>query len=374
MALSCLPWMFVRARKLRRFMKLVFIVLVSSSILYFALISFNATRNFTEEEQRTNNTREHVRNPQQTVMSDSDGNSNEEVQRANDTREEGQNGRLAVSIWRDMCGEEVKVLQNSPFYPSFPDEKKFIHEFQIEENKAEYGQTIIGFVHPAISGSYRFAIASDDSSELWLSPSEEPEEKQLIASVSAESATGWTKKNELNKYPNQVSRDVKLRNGSRYYIEVIHKQGAGDGFVQVFWLRPGDADFQLISSGYLSSYSDDIVSIVSASKKDAMNKLHVFRIAEKTWKNYSNFFSLPLISEGNYLPQCTYKSSFIIKEKIDKYAGVKLVNLSNVFPEDDTFMGNKGDEWSWSNRVADQEMVQSVVDNMIASLCTKTAK
>ena len=107
-----------------------------------------------------------------------------------------------------MCGDDVKVLQNSPFYPSYPDEKKFIHEFQIEENKAEYGQTIIGFIHPAMSGSYRFAIASDDSSEFWLSLSEEPEEKQLIASVSAEGVKGWTKKNELNKYPNQVSRDV----------------------------------------------------------------------------------------------------------------------------------------------------------------------
>ena len=302
MPLTCLARFSVCPRRLRRLIILLLILLCCWSISYFSLISSNAGRNFSEEEQQTNDTRGHERNPQETVTSDSKGNLNEEVQRANDKREEGQNGRLAVSIWRDMCGDEVKVLQNSPFYPSFPDEKKFIHEFQTEENKAEYGQTIIGFIHPAMSGSYRFAIASDDSSELWLSPSEEPEEKQLIASVSAEGTTGWTKKNELNKYPNQVSRDVKLCNGSRYYIEVIHKQGAGDGFVQVFWLRPGDADFQLISSGYLSSYSDDIVS---ASKKDAMNKLHVFRIAEKTWKNSEvpnekNFkIDLPLLESFN---------------------------------------------------------------------------
>ncbi|KAL9978695.1 hypothetical protein ACROYT_G016244 [Oculina patagonica] len=372
--------------------KLLAIVLVSTSILYFALIagrngsrdegtkpeqtvSSDSNGNFSEEVQQTNDTRpEGERKRQQTVTSDSGGNFTEGVQQINDTRrEEGKKGKLTVSIWRDVCGGKVKVLKNSPFYPSYPDEKKFIHEFQIEDNKLEYGQTITGFIHPANSGFFRFATASDDSSELWLSSSEDPEEKQLIARVFTEDSIGWTKKNELDKYPNQVSRDVELRNGSRYYIEVIHKQGAGDGFVQVFWVRPGDADFQLISAEYLSSYSDDFVG---ATKVDAMNKLLAKRLAvsEKKWKKYSNFFPLPLISKGNYLPPCAYQTSFIVKEKIDKENGVHLVYLSNVFPQDDTFMGNKGNVWSWSNRVADKEIIQSVVDKMIASLCRKTAK
>ena len=142
-----------------------------------------------------------------------------EEQNSTDASEEGRKGRLTVSIWRDLCGNEVKVLRNSPFYPSYPSEKRFIREFsefQIEDNKTEYGQTIVGFLNPARNGSYRFAIASDDSSELWLSPSKNPDEKQLIASVFIEGAASWTKKNELNKYPNQTSSDIKLRKGSRY--------------------------------------------------------------------------------------------------------------------------------------------------------------
>jgi len=288
------------------------------------------------------------------------------------TCEDGRNGRLTVSIWRDLCGGDVQVLRSSPFYPSYPSEKKFIREFsefQIEDSQTEYGQTISGFLNPARSGSYRFAIASDDSSELWLSPSESPEEKQLIASVFVEGATGWTTKNEINKYPNQISRDIKLRDGGRYYIEVIHKQGEGDGFVQVFWSNSGVTDFKLISSEYLSSCSDP-------SKQDAMNQLLAKRLAisQTAWKKYSSFFTLPLISEGNYLPQCIYKSSFILKDKIDKDNGQPLVYLSNVFPQDDTFMGSKGRVWSWSNRVADGEIIQSVVDKMITSLSEKTAK
>ena len=95
----------------------------------------------------------------------------------------------------------MKVLKDSSFYPSYPSQKLIhdISEFQIEDSKTEYGQTIAGFLNPARSGSHRFAIASDDSSELWLSPSENPDEKQIIASVFVEGATGWTKKNERNK-------------------------------------------------------------------------------------------------------------------------------------------------------------------------------
>ena len=303
--------------------------------------------------------------------SESGGNFIDNEQKSTDTCEEERKGKLTVSVWLDLCGDKVKVLQNSPFYPSYPSEKiiREFSEFQIEDNRVDYGQTIAGFLNPVRSGSYRFAIASDESSELWLSPSENPEEKQLIASVFVEDATGWTKKNEIDKYPRQISRDIKLRYGGRYYIEVIHKQGKGFGFVQVFWSNPGITEFELIGSEYLSSCS-------VSPKQDAMNQLLAKRLANsrKTRKKYSSFFTLPVISEGNYLPQCTYNSSFITRDKIDKENGVSLVYLSNVFPQDDTFMGSKGNVWSWSNREADREIVQSVVEKMIAALSKKTAK
>ena len=267
----------------------------------------------------------------------------------------------------------MKALRNSPFYPSYPSEKKFIREFsefQIEDNKAEYGQTVAGFLNPTRSGSYRFAIASDDSSELWLSPSENPDEKQLIARVFVEGAGGWTRKNDINKYSSQISRDIKLRDGGRYYIEVIHKRGEGVGFVQVFWSNPGVTEFKLIRSEYLSSCS------VSPTEQDGMSKLLAKRLAnaKTTRKKYWSFFTLPLINQGNYLPQCAYKSNVVPKDKINKYNGLYLVDPSSVFPQDDTFMGSKGNVWCWSNRVADREIVKSVLDKTIAALSQKKAK
>ena len=346
--------MAVRSLRLRRLLKRLVIILFCCSIFYFAFVSLTKKRVI--------------------LTSESGGNFTDEVQKPTGPRIEKRESQLSVSIWQDLCGGEVKVLRNSPLYPSYPSEKKIIREFsefQIEDNKVEYGQRITGFLNPVMNGSHRFAIASDDSSELWLSPSENPEEKQLIASVFVEGATGWTRKNEIDKYPNQISRDIKLRTGSRYYIEVIHKQGEGDGFVQVFWSNPGVTDFKLICSECLSPFSAD--DFVVSPKQDAMNQLLANRHAI-SWKKYSRFFTLPLISNVGYLPQCKYQSSFIPKDKLDKYNGRFLVYLSNVFPQDDTFMENKGNVWSWSNRVSDKEIVLSVVDKMIAAISKKTTK
>ena len=402
--------LFRSSRRLRRLLKRLIIVLSCCSIFYFAFISFKkkgviltseSGGYFTDGVQKPSNTpefqltaKDHPREnefekEQQSTApfknlpvsfkrnsiiftSESGGNFSDNERKSTDTCEEGRKGQLTVSVWRDLCGDKVKVLRNSPFYPSYPSEKKIIREFsefQIEDNKVAYGQTIAGFLNPVRSGSYRFAIASDDSSELWLSPSENPEEKQLIASVFVEGATGWTRKNEIDKYPSQISRDIKLRDGGRYYIEVIHIQSEGVGFVQVFWSNPGITEFTLIGSEYLSSCS-------VSPEQDAMNQLIAKRLAisQKTREKYSSFFNLPLINEGNYLPQCTYNPSFITRDKIDKEDGVSLVYLSNVFPQDDTFMGSKGNVWSWSNRAADRDIVQSVVDKMIAALSKKTAK
>ena len=353
-----------RSRRCRRLLKRLVIILSCSSIFYFAFV-------LVEKNSVISSRRTYV-----FFTNESGENFTGEEQKSTDTCEEGRKGRLKISIWRDLCGGDVKVLRNSPFHPSYPSEEKFIREFsefQIEDNKEEYGQTIAGFLNPARSGSYRFAIASDDSSELWLSRSENPDEKQLIASVFVDGATGWTRKNELNKYPNQTSKDITLRDGGRYYMEVIHKQGEGDGFVQVFWSNPGVTDFKLISSEYLLLCSDDVVVF---PKQDAMNRLLANRLAisQPAWGKYSSFFALPLIREVGYLPQCAYKSSFVPKERIVKNNGLYLVDPSSVFPQDDTFMRNKETAWSWSNRVADREIVQSVVDKIIAAIYEKTAK
>ncbi|KAJ7370416.1 N-acetyl-beta-glucosaminyl-glycoprotein 4-beta-N-acetylgalactosaminyltransferase [Desmophyllum pertusum] len=290
-------------------------------------------------------------------------------------------GALNVHIWRDLCGSNIPSLQQSLFFPHYPDEslKKFIAEFQIEDNTEDYGQQTFGFVHtPDSSGSYRFAIASDDESELWLSTSEDPNEKQLIARVFMEGEYAWTEVNEFNKYPDQISKELKLREGSKYYIEVLHKQGVHRGFVQVYWKRSEDADFKVINSKYLSSYSDNILV---TTRRDALHNVlsnrhrHDIEMKSKTTNSeYLQFYSLPLFPKDNYLPSCDYKTSSVLNGRVYRYEGLQMVNDSSVFPADDTSMDTElSYEMTWPNRVANMSTIQVLVDKIITSLQLKTS-
>ena len=77
-------------------------------------------------------------------------------------------GTLNADIWRGLCGSQPTDLKKWCFFPLLPDEslKKSVDKFDIEDNTEDYGQWIFGFLSPPTTGTYRFAIASDDTSEL----------------------------------------------------------------------------------------------------------------------------------------------------------------------------------------------------------------
>ena len=272
-----------------------------------------------------------------------------------------------IHIWRELCGYDIQNLRQHLFFPRYPNEnlRHPVKEFQIEDDSIDYGQAIFGFVHSPSTMSYRFAIVSDDTSELWLSSSEDPNEKQLIARVFTEDKTAWTQRNQLDKYPDQISDDLYLLKGNKYYFEVLHKQGTGDGFVQVFWKSFQEKEFKLISSEYLSLYSDNNSVL---EKKEVFHNVFSERYHEKLQqksqrisREYLDFFSLPLIPKDSYLTSCEYKSSL-------RHG----VTESLVYPEDDTVMYDSED--GSPNRVADGDLVRVVVDKVATSLRLKTSR
>ena len=288
---------------------------------------------------------------------------------------------LDVYIWQGVCGPDISSLRKSLFFPRYPDEtfRSHITKFYIEDHAVDYGQLIFGFVHPPITMPYRFAIVSDDGSELWLSSSEDPSQKQLIARVFNEGVAAWAKLNQFHKYPDQISKEIRLRKGNKYYIEVLHKQGIGDGFVQVFWKTLQDKDFKLISSEYLSPYSDE--NEVTTKNKDVLHRVLSDRYhvelelkSKRISKDYLKFYSLPLIPKDNYLPSCDYQSSFVLSRTVYRYEGINYVSASLVYPEDNTTMGWLADYPNFPNQIAGRDIIQTVVNNIITSLGLKTSK
>ncbi|MCX7819009.1 MAG: lamin tail domain-containing protein [Kiritimatiellae bacterium] len=138
-------------------------------------------------------------------------------------------------VFTDLAGSSVWNLTNMPVYPLGPTLEGFLPHFESPTNWADnYGQRLRALLLPPTSGLYRFAIASDDASVLYLSPTTNEAQKIPIASVS-----GWTNFRQFDKETNQWSSLISLTNGFAYYIEAIQKEGTGGDNLTVMWVRPG---------------------------------------------------------------------------------------------------------------------------------------
>jgi hypothetical protein len=97
----------------------------------------------------------------------------------------------------------------------------------------EYGARVRGYICVPQSGNYRFAISSDDQSELWLSTNEDPTNKRKIAYLDIPVLPHvWY------RYPSQISGSIYLVKGAKYYIEALHKEGNGLDHLSVGWVMP----------------------------------------------------------------------------------------------------------------------------------------
>ena len=354
---------FLRMRKLQRLGKFLLLVTVLLGCRRYVL-------NLPQKQMPINDKMERVVNYDLTIADDHTANATSSTKAA-----------LDVYIWRGVCGTDISNLRKSLFFPRYPDEtfRSLITKFHIKHHGIDYGQFIFGFLHPPITMSYRFAVVSDDASELWLSSSEDPNEKQLIARVFKEGVVAWAKLNQFHKYPEQISKEIKLRKGNKYYIEVLHKQGTGDGFVQVFWRSFQDKDFKLVSSDYLSPYSDE--NVVTTKSKDVLHRVLSDRYqveleqkSKRISKDYLKFYSLPLIPKDGYLPSCDYQSSLVLSRSVHQHEGSNFVSASLVYPEDNITMGCLENYRHLPNQVAAWEIIQAVVNNITTALRLKTSK
>ncbi len=145
--------------------------------------------------------------------------------------------------WTGIPRDEVDALTSHPRYPGAPDDMDILPEFEAPQNwENNYGQRLRAEICAPQTGFYRFFIASDDNSELYLNGSR-------IASVS-----GWTYFRQWDEYPSQASGLIFMSAGHWYPIEALHKEGIGLDHISVAWSGPGITaninDSPVIIDGY----------------------------------------------------------------------------------------------------------------------------
>jgi hypothetical protein len=137
--------------------------------------------------------------------------------------------------WMGISGNSVSDLTSDPNYPDSPTGSDYLNIFETPTNLADdYGTRVRGYIKPPYGGNYTFWISSDNQSQLWLSSDYDPANRVLIASV-----PDWTGPRDWYIYSSQQSLPIPLVAGQKYYIEALHKEGAGDDNLAVAWRGPG---------------------------------------------------------------------------------------------------------------------------------------
>lgn len=137
--------------------------------------------------------------------------------------------------WMNISGNSVSNLTSNPNYPDNPIGSDYLRSFETPTNWADdYGTRVRAYIQPPFNGNYTFWISSDNQSQLWLSTSLDPADISLIASV-----PDWTRPREWNIDPSQKSQPIPLVVSQMYYIEALHKEGAGGDNLAVAWQGPG---------------------------------------------------------------------------------------------------------------------------------------
>jgi fibronectin type 3 domain-containing protein len=146
-------------------------------------------------------------------------------------------GTILREYWTGLSSSiYVADLTNSAKYPTDATGKSYLTTLEAPYNWTDYyGTRIRGYIYPPTTGYYTFWIAGEDTCELWLSTDDDPANKQKIAfvgGINTNAYRAWT------LATSQVSSQISLAAGRRYYLEILQRDLNGNDSCSVRWQLP----------------------------------------------------------------------------------------------------------------------------------------
>ena len=159
--------------------------------------------------------------------------------------------------WTNLIGNDVVDIPLA----STPNLTETISTLELPNSyTANLCDRIRAYITAPTTGKYTFWIAGDDAAQLWLSTDNTEGNAVQIAGF-----LSWTNFRQWNKFSSQQSAPIALVAGTKYFIEVLHKQGGGAGSVSVQWELPNGTYETPIASNRLTPYSATAAATTSTS-------------------------------------------------------------------------------------------------------------
>jgi signal transduction histidine kinase len=165
-----------------------------------------------------------------------------------------------------------------PEFPYSPSGRDIQKAFEAPMNWGDYHLTRMrGFLRAPVTGNYRFWIASDNGSELWLSTDTSPAKATRIATIFR---FDFVDPHQWSKYPSQRSDLIPLKAGEVYYIEALQEQMDLAENLSVGWQIPSTNEpaIDVIEGRYLTAWQHDLGADVTLTNG----------ILREYWTNYTS--------------------------------------------------------------------------------------
>lgn len=295
-------------------------------------------------------------------------------------------GYLNVDIWTEVEGILVDDLRLDRRYPDKPSNTgkltSFYNSFGMYFD--DYAEKIYGYVIPIQSGFYKFAVASDDTSEVWLSKDHHPKNLRKIACLGCIDPADIPQRfpppappvfaadSSFSVHPRQVSSPIRLEAYKPYYIEVYHKEGTEADYVNVNWQLPYSSEMSGIPRNQFT-----MAKFIPSRKGGKVNPKEVPPPLKGPFPSAAMQRPMKVPYVGNdvvdyvvlpdVLPSCNYTPAYISVHNVERYTGFKEVLASLNYPDDHTWHKN-GRHESEGNPIIDEADVTYVVDNYIQAL------
>lgn len=287
-------------------------------------------------------------------------------------------GNVNVHLWRGLCCPKINSLRQYPLFPTLPKERLFRHTINSGPSGTWYGQRIMGFVYPPITGNYTFHLIAHVFAELWLGKEQNATDVELIAKVAIEN-----NKHSSAKSVSHTSRKIYLEREGKYFFDLLHVMNGGmmsRDHVNVTWLVPSGHAFTEISAKFLSPLLQDDPSFfnhrelsersdmlraspsvidseindadagegdedyegIEIPRKQKLSKKFISYFGEdfniENHYDSMTFDQLPEVSQEilSIFPSCPYEPKYAQKRTFKRFEGIWKTHFSSVFPDDGT--------------------------------------